>query len=70
VPCIRQLIWLNPLPQERWVATTAEAIAQALDGKMIPLDAASLQAAARERSLDSTIKLWSLLLPTPHRETI
>jgi uncharacterized protein len=70
VPCIRQLIWLNPLPPKRWVSTTAEEIALALDGRMIPMDAASLQAIVKDRALDSTIKLWSLLPSTANRETI
>ena len=63
-PCIHQLLWLNPLPPERWAFTTAQAIAQALNGRMIPLDATSLQVAARSQPSDLMIKLWSLLPPT------
>jgi uncharacterized protein len=37
LPCVRQLIWLNPLPSERWVGTSAQAIATTLGGRMIGL---------------------------------
>ena len=63
LPCIHQLLWINPLPPERWQFTTAQAIAQALNGRMIPLCPASLQTAAREQPFDLMIKLWSLLPP-------
>lgn len=46
-PCIRQLLWINPLPPERWRSTSAQAIAQVLDGRMISLDPGSLQRVAR-----------------------
>jgi uncharacterized protein with von Willebrand factor type A (vWA) domain len=68
-PCIRQLIWVNPLPPDRWTFTTAESIAQALDGGMIHLDAASLQSITKVNPADSTMNLWSLLSPTLNRET-
>jgi uncharacterized protein len=48
LPCIRELLWINPLPADRWQSTTAEAIAQALDGRMIALDPISLQRAVRQ----------------------
>ncbi|NET31341.1 MAG: hypothetical protein F6K19_04985 [Cyanothece sp. SIO1E1] len=57
-PCIRQVLWLNPLPYERWHGTSAQAIAHFLDGGMVTLDAVSLQAAARLPSLGTIIKLW------------
>lgn len=66
LPCIQRLLWLNPLPRERWQGTSAQAIAQALDGRMIPLDPVSLQTAARLQPSDLMIKLWSLLPPTPN----
>ncbi|MGB8701103.1 MAG: hypothetical protein WCD18_16955, partial [Thermosynechococcaceae cyanobacterium] len=37
-PCVRQVIWLNPLPAERWYQSSAQAIAVALDGDMVALD--------------------------------
>ncbi len=36
-PCVRQLIWLNPLPRERWSGNSAQAIAEFLAGQMIEL---------------------------------
>ena len=62
LPCIRELLWINPLPAARWQGTTAEAIAQALDGHMIALDPISLQRAAREPVSSPILKLWSLPL--------
>jgi uncharacterized protein len=38
LPCVRQLIWLNPLPRERWMGNSAQAIAAGLGGRMLPLD--------------------------------
>jgi uncharacterized protein len=37
-PCIRQLIWLNPLPSERWQGCSAQVIAHGLAGRMVELD--------------------------------
>lgn len=37
LPCVRQLLWLNPLPRERWVGNSAQAIAAGLAGRMLPL---------------------------------
>jgi hypothetical protein len=61
-PCIRELLWINPLPSDRWLATTATAIAQVLDGRMIALDPFSLQRAAREPISSLMFKVWSLPL--------
>ncbi len=40
LPCVRQVIWLNPLPRERWAESSAAAIDQYLaatpTGQMIP----------------------------------
>ncbi len=58
MPCIRELLWINPLPAERWHSTTAEAIAQMLDGRMIALDPISLQYATREPGSSLILKLW------------
>lgn len=58
-PCIRELVWINPLPADRWTGTTAAAIAQVLDGRMIPLDPISLQRIAREPGAAQVLKLWS-----------
>ena len=34
-PCVGRLIWLNPLPPERWPGTLAGELACLLDGRMI-----------------------------------
>lgn len=49
VPCVRDLLWLNPLPEARWRQTSAQAIAQVLNGRMIPLDEASLRNAMQQQ---------------------
>lgn len=47
-PSIRQLIWLNPLPSERWNYTSAWGIHRILDGEMLKYGVASLQSKAQE----------------------
>ena len=47
-PCIRQLIWLNPLPYERWEQTSAWEIYRILNGKMLNYEAAELQTVAKK----------------------
>ena len=42
-PCIRQLVWLNPLPLERWQGTSAAEIDRYLGGEMVGLDNAKLK---------------------------
>ncbi len=46
-PCIRQLIWLNPLPPQRWEQTSAITIDAILNGKMLTYEAASLPTLTR-----------------------
>ncbi|MBW4511473.1 MAG: hypothetical protein KME64_33920 [Scytonematopsis contorta HA4267-MV1] len=58
-PCVRQLIWLNPLPSERWQQTSAWEIHKILDGKMLTYEPAGLQALAKENPQGSMIKIWS-----------
>lgn len=36
--CVRQLIWLNPLPSERWKGCSAQAIEDFLGGRMIAIE--------------------------------
>jgi uncharacterized protein len=57
-PCVRQLIWLNPLPSERWQQTSAWEIHKILDGKMLTYEPAGLQALAKENPQGSMIKIW------------
>jgi hypothetical protein len=47
-PCLRTLIWLNPLPAHRWPGTLAQAIAYWLGGRMIDLDTPQLLALAKQ----------------------
>ncbi|MGB6301350.1 MAG: hypothetical protein WBF90_34935 [Rivularia sp. (in: cyanobacteria)] len=47
-PSIRQLIWLNPLPSERWEDTSAWEIHKILDGEMLKYGVANLQNKAQE----------------------
>ena len=42
-PCIRQLVWVNPLPPERWRGTSAGEIDRYLGGGMVGLDNAKLK---------------------------
>jgi uncharacterized protein with von Willebrand factor type A (vWA) domain len=62
LPCIRELLWINPLPEKRWKSTTAEAIAQVLDGRMIALDPVYLQYAAGKPVSAPILNRWSLPL--------
>jgi hypothetical protein len=47
-PCLRDLIWLNPLPSQRWQGTLAADLALRLDGRMIHIDASHLLAFAKQ----------------------
>ena len=59
-PRIRQLIWLNPLPQERWEQTSAWTIDAVLNGKMLTYEPASLLSATRENQQQSMISTWQM----------
>jgi uncharacterized protein with von Willebrand factor type A (vWA) domain len=59
-PCIRQLIWLNPLPQDRWKQTSAWTIDAVLNGKMLSYQTPSLLSAARENPQESMISPWQI----------
>ncbi|MEH1853765.1 MAG: hypothetical protein V7L11_19290 [Nostoc sp.] len=59
-PCIRQLIWLNPLPSQRWEQTSAWAIDGVLNGKMLIYEPASLRTATRENPQESMIQTWQI----------
>lgn len=61
LPCVRNWLWINPLPADRWQSTTAEAIAQVLDGRMIALEPIALQQAARTPATAPLLQLWSQL---------
>lgn len=61
LPCVREILWLNPLPQSRWVDTTAETIQTALAGRMAPFEVGKWQQLARTREFRSGVQLWSLM---------
>lgn len=63
-PCIRQLIWLNPLPSQRWEQTSAITIDAVLNGKMLTYELASLQTATREITQENMIQIWQIYSPT------
>jgi uncharacterized protein with von Willebrand factor type A (vWA) domain len=58
--CTWQIIWLNPLPFERWKQTSSEKIYQVLNGKMLTYEPASLQKVTQEISEEITIKIWQI----------
>ncbi len=49
-PCVRQLIWLNPLPSKRWRHNSAWEIHKILDGKMLTYEPTSLQMVVKQNS--------------------
>ena len=59
-PCIRQLIWLNPLPYERWDQTSAWEIYRILNGKMLNYEPAELQTVAKEFPQQNIIQPWQI----------
>lgn len=61
LPCVREILWLNPLPQTRWADTTAETIQTALAGRMVPFEVGKWQQLARTREFRSGVQLWSLM---------
>jgi uncharacterized protein len=62
LPCVRDILWLNPIPSHRWHHTTAAALAFALVGRMVPLDRLQVrQQVSRGHNLETGVKLWSLI---------
>ncbi|RUT06441.1 hypothetical protein DSM106972_026980 [Dulcicalothrix desertica PCC 7102] len=59
-PCVRQLIWLNPLPSKRWQHTSAWEIHKILDGKMLTYESASLQTVVKQNSQGSMIQICQI----------
>jgi uncharacterized protein len=59
LPCVRDVLWLNPLPQSRWAGTSASAVAQALQGRMVALDEFCSQ---RREMTREEVHLWSLVM--------
>ncbi|NJM22379.1 MAG: hypothetical protein HC907_28560 [Richelia sp. SM1_7_0] len=67
-PCIRQLIWLNPLPPQRWEQTSAITIDAILNGRMLTYEPAGLQTATREMTQDNMIQIWQMYSPTQRNQ--
>lgn len=59
-PCIRQLIWLNPLPLQRWQQSSAWTIDAVLNGKMLTYERANLLTARRAIPQENIIKIWQM----------
>lgn len=59
LPCVRDILWLNPLPQFRWAGTSAAALAKALNGRMVAFE--ELQSRQRD-AVREEVRLWSLML--------
>ncbi|MEP1075176.1 hypothetical protein NDI52_07190 [Leptolyngbya sp. PL-A3] len=56
-PCVRSLIWLNPLPPHRWVNTLASEVAYWLDGRMTYLSAPAVLSLAKLPASDDRLFL-------------
>jgi uncharacterized protein len=57
LPCVRDVLWINPLPESRWVGTSAAAIAEALNGRMVSVD----ELRSRQSTNDGEVQLWKLM---------
>ncbi|MFH7245853.1 MAG: hypothetical protein ACHWZW_23750 [Spirulina sp.] len=60
-PCIRSLIWLNPLPPVRWKGTLAAEVAYWLDGRMTHLSVPQIMALAKQPATDERLFLRALV---------
>ncbi len=58
LPCVRDILWLNPLPRFRWAGTSAATLAHALNGRMVAFE--ELRSQPRE-SVKEGVQLWSLM---------
>ncbi|MEM9446972.1 MAG: hypothetical protein AAGA75_00380 [Cyanobacteria bacterium P01_E01_bin.6] len=58
-PCVRSLIWLNPLPPYRWTGTLAEEVAYWLDGRMTHLNVFQVLTLAKKPAGNDRIFLRS-----------
>jgi uncharacterized protein len=61
LPCVRDILWLNPVPFHRWPHTTAASLALALAGRMVPLERLQVLQAAKNLNLETGVKLWLLM---------
>ncbi len=59
-PCVRQLIWLNPLPSKRWQHTSAWEIHKILNGEMLTYEPTSLQTLVKQNPQGNMIKICQI----------
>jgi uncharacterized protein len=57
LPCVRDVLWVNPLPESRWVGTSAAAIAETLNGRMVSLS----ELRSRQPMSEGEVQLWKLI---------
>jgi uncharacterized protein len=60
LPTVKDIIWVNPLPPERWPGTSAESIEAALEGRMVFLEPANWQRLMRMKQFKARVQLESL----------
>jgi uncharacterized protein len=58
LPCVRDVLWLNPLPRERWAGTSAATLAKALNGRMVALE--ELGSRQQDAAI-AEVQLWSVM---------
>jgi uncharacterized protein len=66
VPKVREVLWINPLPPQRWKDTTAETIATALAGRMVFLDPQNWRSLTSMKEFKLDVR-W-LASTTAHRD--
>ncbi len=57
LPCVRDVLWVNPLPESRWVGTSAGAIAEALNGRMVSVS----EFRSWQPMNEGEVQLWKLM---------
>ncbi len=61
LPSAREVLWLNPLPKDRWAGTTAEVIQLAIGERMMSLELGDWKQLIRRREFQSEVQLWQLM---------
>jgi uncharacterized protein len=56
LPCVRDVLWVNPLPESRWVGTSAGVMAEALNGRMVSL----VGFRSQSPTIEAEVQLWKL----------
>ncbi|MGB7313480.1 MAG: hypothetical protein WA939_11135 [Nodosilinea sp.] len=60
-PCVRSLLWLNPLPPHRWPGTLAAEVAYWLDGRMTCPSVPEVLALAKQPATDDRLFLRTMV---------